>query len=1374
MVLSVFVSTKAMSAYDKFYTQSPQFTTRSDPNLGYQPIVKDGEQADARKLADGVIGTQVITKYNVQSLIAQQEFVDFRQLGFKFQPTSVLYTKIVRDARGALPPDPKFTSDLNDFYESVIIKHLTNLYEHSAAFFATTFYNKQQINHAAFELYQQYIYLIAMIVYINTHQDRIRDLLGVEADVIIRWGQNRNEESLTWILRGPTDSYRTPPNFAEHYDLLISTATQLSDVMGQSSLGKMSMIYSEISQAHSDAIARPNSYLKNFDNARQYYIVVDDSDKMTIQRDTNNNLLFDLSFIDLGGINNNITARYQDITVSDKLPDDIPSRILFRAIEDLFRRYSCFSIYDLSVSQTLFANDISKYVKLYIVFPGISTVEHTVYGDLPRGTLMIAGRFELNANRRMFEFKPSEDLVTFDGSQTHVSNFQFYITDNPRGRNTLVPTDYTIPFNKSQIFNHVTSTGLSGNAKLVTIDAFISKINIQLPSSLSDINVELLPEVLTSAPQLVKDYLKGINEMASEYKRLETMIIPAAVDNRAAIPEYNPDVGRLNELRTTFEAMMKLTKLYFKWFGPFADVQSVRYDPLTLGRDISSLRTSPGFQQILEPMKQDQLSVQRVSDLVRQVMALSVDEIIYKHDILTRTPYQDAANILISLIELISSKMLVLDTKTKTFTVSHGLIDGHKFKYDNGTLTIMTTEDGSDEYDDVPDDQNNIVAMSFFDQNGQILNYHSFAVDPMRWPNRVQLLTTNVVPRLYGDTRLLWNTGLTVIRRVKTDKLCLGGGFEELDINNVHDDDPTHLYAVNLIDYINDVGSSEIYLDDDHHWIKYARYVPNQFIGLVPFELMHYRRHYHNDQYPDSDREQYVILRSDRLLEVDISSFMNQAYIYGQAKYNANFIDGVSTDMSVTSNGVIVEFKATNDYIQETIVDENGTETTITYINSRTIVTRASDFEITFDLDCKPDTPIVTKMVISKFNVEGIEYELDQTMTFDPFTITGSNDISTVSYNISEDAESHISTIKTSNIFKAWDVKTHLLKQTWNRDILINSLVSMPVPLDVAYPRYESDTTIIAGDASSILYAFINDERKRLIAAYPDTNDFITDYGNVSEVYLYTQSIQTYKFTGGVNAGITAWDMDDLHVEATTANVDDTIYIKSLRISRSVDARVQMLGIFHPRTTYQFPASHIDPTWIGECTLSLEYNTIDHVEEGVVERLINVTSIELTVQRVELKEYTVTDGQVYVAYPPHYFASVYRPIRTGTIDRFIDPYPILKKEKKLNYPVFKYSQQQIYLDMDEPNMIINKQSTIPGSRAYLRREPTVEKMNIDTLQLTQLVSHDQELTVFRSNGMLQVQGFTNTGGINRNVIEADTGYIVPVHNNLLTMSMNIK
>lgn len=582
----------------------------------YEPIAREWKEAE-RILADGLIPTK--PRLEIRSIPTCLK-------PFQRASPSSIYNEIVTDSRSTLPVNVTLRDQVNGFYENVFISNIEAVYTHAASWWSSTFSGSYK--QSAFHEYEKYVYLLSLIVYVNTHREDLKGTLDHDADAFIQWALLRENSSLEYILKGPTVPSEIN-DFRVHYWSLVSPATLIDDINNQTKIAKLSSMNASIVQFRAEMDARPNVFDKNLDRARQYFLVIRDGDGLEYELNDRGNVIFDASYLDLGETAKNKTpAEYTKIRVREDRETGSPSRMTSRSIQQLFNVFNSIAVEAFRVSYALYSVDLSKFSEVYLTFPGIRTAEHTVIGNAPRGTLRIGGRFERNDQRAEYVFKPNEPLVTFDGSQTAVHNMQFYITASI-DEDSLV-TGYAIrpSYISSNVYNHLIQNRLlpTDTAEQVTVDS--SQITFAVPTKLSDINssndyisfVDFIKS-LSYIPSIWYEYLDTLPRILEKWNQLK-QIVPASVGttNETIIGSGTAqEYIDMEQIEKTFQKMSVLLRILND------SLQEWRHVQLPSGKpDILPFSDTPQYRSIARTASY--VSMEGIRFLIRSLCSLSLTE----------------------------------------------------------------------------------------------------------------------------------------------------------------------------------------------------------------------------------------------------------------------------------------------------------------------------------------------------------------------------------------------------------------------------------------------------------------------------------------------------------------------------------------------------------------------------------------------------------------------------------------------------------------------------------------------------------------------------------------------------------------------------
>ena len=95
----------SQAAYSKYYINSPQF----------EPLTRDAKLDKVREVAENMIPTKEINKYNARDVLNKKNLKSFRGT-FVFREPKQIYDEVIEDCRGALPANVQLMTKVNKFY----------------------------------------------------------------------------------------------------------------------------------------------------------------------------------------------------------------------------------------------------------------------------------------------------------------------------------------------------------------------------------------------------------------------------------------------------------------------------------------------------------------------------------------------------------------------------------------------------------------------------------------------------------------------------------------------------------------------------------------------------------------------------------------------------------------------------------------------------------------------------------------------------------------------------------------------------------------------------------------------------------------------------------------------------------------------------------------------------------------------------------------------------------------------------------------------------------------------------------------------------------------------------------------------------------
>lgn len=790
--------------FNQYYINSPNFP----------PIIREKKDA-VRDIDPSLIPTKKIKK---------------RKFHFIETNPSDIFDEIVKDSRGSLPNNKVLQSNVNIFFKDKLASNLSAVYENDVRLF------EELEKDDNYHLYEKYIYMLSLITYINSNAGEIKGKLNNDAEGIIEWGQLRDDKSLSWRLEGPTSPTTSEIDFVKHYNMLISTANETNDLVEQTKVSKLNMLYDGISNLRKESTERPNSFDKELDLARQYYVIIRDERNLLSEVDTNGNLMFDASNLDLGDVSHNKTeAQFNSIIVSQDKVKSSPSKMAFKSIQQLFTNFSSIAVHNFSLAHGLFENDISKFPTVFLVFPGIHTTEHTVIGNISRGVLRIAGRFINDVEKRRYVFQPNEDMTTFDGSQTFVQNMMFYITTSESDTgNNIIGNPLMRNFILDDIYNHLITTNISQEYVEQIQEMILENVEYDIPTEISELYESKVNAFvyfinnLEFVPTLIKEYMNRFPAIYQRYKSLvdevgdfiPTSLLTASADNlisSSKITEFN----QMKELEDNHRKMMQLLSLLNNSFSKYKSAVIGKNNLYTTFVTYSTIDT---FQRFIASYR-GIIDFNSLRVFISNLCNLSTDSIV-------DVDATGAGDKYLKIINDIATNVNRFITKVKnpvTIKINPfngGRIDNLEFRIENRVLTFVYTEGN---YNLVSDSENDMVIITFYNDNFKQLPVSSFVYSPSK--QMLQYLS-------YNPTNIskipIFDTDIKVMRKIykEGDYYYIRGGFEEVKVYN----DGDELFA-KLTDFTENYEEA-IFSSIDRE-LRFIKYLPQQYMNydLIPLKI---------------------------------------------------------------------------------------------------------------------------------------------------------------------------------------------------------------------------------------------------------------------------------------------------------------------------------------------------------------------------------------------------------------------------------------------------------------------------------------------------------------------------------------------------------
>jgi hypothetical protein len=365
---------------------------------------------------------------------------------FNFKSVDFLYDDLISAAR-SLPRSLTISQLVNNYYLSKFMINLNRIYYNSPAFFV----NNLQKDPAKFEVYQKYYYLLCFIHYVSYIAD-IKQLEKLPEYTQIRdWILPRRDGNIPYILEGPTNNVALNINFEEHYTILLSGTSNMSEIVSYLQLSTQQNINIDTSNILQTLRTNPNVYDKNPDYARAYTLSFDSKDGLKVTIDDNNNLLFDCSYVNIGSVKDVNYARYNELP-STMESNAENSRITINKINDLFNLYSRITITKCSFAESAYISSLDMFSPLFLIFQGVLCNERNIY-SVTGGVDYLKFAGQCVYENGLYNFVPRVSDITYRPNNTRVTNFIPYLTNNIHGENSLIPNEFTATVLSSSFYN---------------------------------------------------------------------------------------------------------------------------------------------------------------------------------------------------------------------------------------------------------------------------------------------------------------------------------------------------------------------------------------------------------------------------------------------------------------------------------------------------------------------------------------------------------------------------------------------------------------------------------------------------------------------------------------------------------------------------------------------------------------------------------------------------------------------------------------------------------------------------------------------------------------------------------------------------------
>lgn len=374
----------------------------------------------------------------IDNIMQNKKQIDELKSELNFIDPNILYKTICKSAR-VIPEIENLKKELSDNFKIKIIENIYNLKQYSPVFYVNNIKNESE-----FIIYQAFIYLISMVIYVSEHSV-LEEFVNkdVNMPVLITWCLARNLPDLEYILRGPTSNTTYNINFKTLYKSLISSSNELfekgEDILNYMQLMSLKKNEEYLLDLNTNLNNRKNSYTKLQNISEAYTIHFDTNHGCFLETNSNNDLVVNCQNVELGdGITKDINLKYNSLELDMKTLD-INSKISSAKLGQLLNNYNTIKISKLLVNQKIYKTSLDLFEKIYIIFPNIFMISRTnhIYNT---GCLEVSGKFILRNN--WYEFVSDRiEGVNYKQTTSHVKKVDFLITDKPGEKSSL--TFYT-------------------------------------------------------------------------------------------------------------------------------------------------------------------------------------------------------------------------------------------------------------------------------------------------------------------------------------------------------------------------------------------------------------------------------------------------------------------------------------------------------------------------------------------------------------------------------------------------------------------------------------------------------------------------------------------------------------------------------------------------------------------------------------------------------------------------------------------------------------------------------------------------------------------------------------------------------------------
>lgn len=405
-----------------------------------------------RGFPGGITNSSVqIPSQKLEEYLKTEESIKKIKDELKFVDYKVLYKTICKTAR-VIPEIQLLEVELSENYSIQIIKNIINLKTNSPLFYVNNIKDE-----TSFIVYQAFIYLISMIIYVC---DRSHSEEFIKKDtnmpIVITWCLARNLPDLQYILTGPITMTNYNIDYKTLYKTLISSSNEVFE-KGVNIISYMQLMSLKKNEEYmlefiKTLEERKNSYSKLQNLSETYMITYDTEYGCYPETDINGDLIINCQEVEIGNtLNDKINMNINEILKTNK-ELKIDSKISSGKLNELLTYYNTIKINRLTVRKNAYQTNLDLFSTIFIVFPDIYLITRTNQIHT-NGSLQISGHFDLK-NNTTYEFIPDrKNGISFKETTTYVKKITYLITDKPGQKSSLVYFEPILNVSKNYIYN---------------------------------------------------------------------------------------------------------------------------------------------------------------------------------------------------------------------------------------------------------------------------------------------------------------------------------------------------------------------------------------------------------------------------------------------------------------------------------------------------------------------------------------------------------------------------------------------------------------------------------------------------------------------------------------------------------------------------------------------------------------------------------------------------------------------------------------------------------------------------------------------------------------------------------------------------------